>query len=77
MQAVLRSVQHSDEKLRELAMAAIKDLLRSQPQRFKAFTEHVLLRLLRMLLPLLMATAVLNCLSSICHSDLNPGLLLA
>ena len=27
-------------------MAATKDLLRAQPQRFRAFTEHVLLRLL-------------------------------
>jgi CLIP-associating protein 1/2 len=46
LEAVLRGVQHADEKMRELAMACVKDLLRSQPQRFKAFTEHVLLRLL-------------------------------
>ena len=30
----------------KLAMACTKDLMRSQPQRFRAFTEHVLLRLL-------------------------------
>ena len=46
LEAVLRAVQHSDEKLREVAMGGVKDLLRAQPQRFKAFTEHVLLRLL-------------------------------
>ena len=46
LEAVLRAVTHSDERMRELGMACIKDLLRSQPQRFKAFTEHVLLRLL-------------------------------
>ena len=46
LEAVLRAVQHADEKLRELAMVCTKDLLRSQPTRFKAFTEHVLLRLL-------------------------------
>ena len=33
-------------ELREQAAACAKDLLRGQPQRFRAFTEHVLLRLL-------------------------------
>ena len=46
LEAVLRGVQHADEKQRELAMVCVKDLLKAQPQRFKAFTEHVLLRLL-------------------------------
>ena len=46
LEAVLRSLTHADDKLRELGMAASKDLLRAQPQRFRAFTEHVLLRLL-------------------------------
>jgi len=46
LEAVLRAVQNPDDKLRELAIGCLKDVLRSQPQRFKAFTEHVLLRLL-------------------------------
>lgn len=46
LEAVLRSLQHPDDKLRERGMACTKDLLRAQPQRFRAFTEHVLLRLL-------------------------------
>ena len=32
--------------MRELAVACSKDLLRALPERFRAFTEHVLLRLL-------------------------------
>ena len=46
LEAVLRALQHADDKLREQAAACAKDLLRGQPQRFRAFTEHVLLRLL-------------------------------
>ena len=33
LEAVLRSVQHTDEKQRELAVACVKDLLKAQPQR--------------------------------------------
>ena len=46
LEAVLRSAQCSDDKMREQGIACLKDLLRSQSKRFKAFTEHVLLRLL-------------------------------
>ena len=46
LEAVLRCLQNADEKLRELGMACTKDMLRAQPQRFRAFTEHVLLRML-------------------------------
>lgn len=46
LEAVLRALQHEDEKLRELGIACTKDLIRAVPQRFRAFTEHVLLRLL-------------------------------
>ena len=46
LEAILRAMQATDEKIRELSMACMKDLLRSQAKRFKAFTEHVLLRLL-------------------------------
>jgi len=46
LEAVLRSLLHSDDKVRELGIACAKDLLRAQAKRFKAFTEHVLLRLL-------------------------------
>jgi CLIP-associating protein 1/2 len=46
LEAVLRVIQHPDIGLRQSGMACIKALLRSQVVRFKAFTEHVLLRLL-------------------------------
>uniref|UniRef100_A0A7S3AW56 TOG domain-containing protein n=1 Tax=Haptolina ericina TaxID=156174 RepID=A0A7S3AW56_9EUKA len=46
LEAVLRALQHEDEVLREQSVATTKDLIRSIPQRFRAFTEHVLLRLL-------------------------------
>lgn len=46
LEAVLRAMQHADNKLREQAISCLRDLLRSQPHRFKSFTEHVLLRLL-------------------------------
>ena len=46
LEAVLRSAQCADDKMREQGIACLKDLLRSQSKRFKAFTEHVLLRLL-------------------------------
>ncbi|KAL1495781.1 hypothetical protein AB1Y20_016643 [Prymnesium parvum] len=46
LEALLRSLQHDEPKLRELAAACLKDLLRALPLRFRAFTEHVLLRLL-------------------------------
>ena len=46
LEATLRVLQNPDDKLRELGMAVVKDMLRSQAKRFKAFTEHVLLRLL-------------------------------
>lgn len=46
LEAVLRTLQHPDDEIREHGMATSKELLRAQPQRFRAFTEHVLLRLL-------------------------------
>jgi len=46
LEAILRSLQHEDPQIRELAISCCKDLLRAVPQRFRAFTEHVLLRML-------------------------------
>lgn len=46
LEAILRSLQHEEPKMRELSVACSKDLLRALPHRFRAFTEHVLLRLL-------------------------------
>jgi len=46
LDAVLRLLEHQDSKLRELTIDCCKDLLRALPKRFRAFTEHVLLRLL-------------------------------
>lgn len=46
LEAILRSLQHTDDALRECGMTCTKDFIRAQPQRFRAFTEHVLLRLL-------------------------------
>mgnify|MGYP006186923865 CR=1 FL=1 len=46
LEAILRSLQHTDDALRECGMTCTKDFIRAQLQRFRAFTEHVLLRLL-------------------------------
>eukprot|EP00665_Eupelagonemidae_sp_cell47_P014327 gene14327-biopygen8716 len=46
LEAILRSLQHTDDALRECGMTCTKDFIRAQPQRFRAFTEHVPLRLL-------------------------------
>ena len=46
LEAVLRALQHEEEPLRDLSLSCTKNLMRAQPQRFRAFSEHVLIRLL-------------------------------
>jgi len=46
LEAVLRSLLHVEPKIRVLAVTSCRDLLRTLPQSFHAFTEHTMLRLL-------------------------------